>query len=60
MRAQFDNMSDQDREALRATAEAGGQAFGGRGGLGGFAGGLGTVRVVLGPLIELLTARAAQ
>lgn len=60
MRAQFENMSDQDREEMRATAEAGGQAFGGRRGLGGFAGGLGVVRVVMGPLIELLTARAAQ
>jgi hypothetical protein len=60
MRAQFENMSDADREAMRATAQAGGQVLGGRGGFGAFAGGLGMARVVLGPLIELLTARAAQ
>jgi hypothetical protein len=59
MRAQIQNMSQEERQALRATAEAGG-GFGGRLGAGGFAGALGQVRVLYGPLIELLTERAGE
>jgi hypothetical protein len=59
MRGRFGNMSDEQRQALRATAEAGGATFGGRGGMGGFLAGVGQARVLFGPLIELLTARAA-
>jgi hypothetical protein len=60
MRAQFGNMSDEQRQALRATAEAGGGGFGGRGGMSRFFGGAGQARVFFGPLIELLTERAAS
>lgn len=57
-RAEFENMSDAEREALRATMEAGGGIPGGRGG--GFRGGGGQFMIVLNPLIELLTQRAAE
>ena len=60
MRAQFENMTDEQRAALRATAEAGGGGFRTRTGTRGGLGGLGEVAVVFDPLIELLTARAAQ
>jgi hypothetical protein len=59
MQAQFGNMTDEQRAALRATAEASGQTLGGPAGAGGFAGGLGDVRVLVSPLIELLSQRAA-
>jgi hypothetical protein len=57
-RAEFENMSDEEREAMRATAQAGGgfpggAGLGGRGGAGGRAFGF-----LLNPLIELLEARA--
>ena len=55
-RAEFGNMSDEERAAMRATAEAGGMGMpGGRSGAG-----QGTPPMLLGPLIELLTARAAE
>jgi hypothetical protein len=60
LRAQFENMSEEDRQALRATAQASGQGFGGRGGTGGSIAAAGELRSVYGPLIELLTARAAE
>jgi hypothetical protein len=57
-RAELENMSDEEREAMRATAEAGGglpggAGVGGRGGAGGRA-----FNFLLSPLIELLEARA--
>jgi len=65
-RAGFENMSEEEREALRATMQAGGGLPGGPGGRGaaggtggrGGAGG-GQFIVLLDPLIELLTQRAA-
>jgi hypothetical protein len=52
MRAQRGNMSEEEREAMRATAEAGGRTFGAAGfGRGGWF-------MILNPLIELLTERA--
>jgi hypothetical protein len=69
-RAEFENMSDEEREAMRATAEAGGGFAGGAGARGGFAGGAapggrggaggGQFSFLLNPLIELLTQRAAE
>jgi hypothetical protein len=57
-RAEFENMSDEEREALRATAQAGG-GFSGGTGAGGRAGAGGRQFVfLLNPLIELLEARA--
>jgi hypothetical protein len=57
-RAEFENMSDEEREALRATAQAGG-GFPGGTGAGGRAGAGGRQFVfLLNPLIELLEARA--
>ncbi len=56
-RAEFENMSDEERAALRATMEAGGGAPGGFGRSGRGAGQFG---VLLDPLIELLTLRAAE
>jgi hypothetical protein len=61
-RAEFENMSEEDRAALRATMEAGGGMPGGMpGGFGGRgSGGMRSFFVVLNPLIELLTERAAE
>ena len=69
-RAEMENMSDEEREAFRATAQAGGgfpgRAEGGAGGAlpggpGGGAGrGAGRFGILLNPLIELLTQRAAE
>jgi len=64
-RAGFENMSEEERQALRATMQAGGGLPGGPGGRGaaggtrgrGGAGG-GQFIVLLDPLIELLTQRA--
>jgi hypothetical protein len=53
MRAQRENMSDEERQAMRDSAEASGRAFGGAGP------GLGQWAAVLNPLIELLGERAA-
>jgi hypothetical protein len=55
-RAEMENMSEEEREALRATAQAGG-GLSGRPGGGGGAGGRQFI-VLLNPLIELLQARA--
>ena len=49
------DMSAEDREARRATAEASGVNFGARGG----GGGVGQLTFLAGPLVELLTERAA-
>ena len=57
-RAEFENMSDAEREAMRATMEAGGGMPGGSGGR--FGGGGGQFMILLNPLIELLTQRAAE
>jgi hypothetical protein len=57
-RAEMENMSEEEREALRATARAGG-GLSGRPGGGAGAGGRQFI-VVLNPLIELLTQRAAE
>jgi hypothetical protein len=59
-RAEFENMSDEEREAMRATAQAGGgfpggAGAGGRGGAGGR-----QLNFLLNPLIELLEARAGE
>jgi len=59
-RAEFEGMSEEEREALRATAQAGGgfpggTGAGGRGGAGGR-----QFNILLNPLIELLTQRAAE
>lgn len=69
-RAEMENMSDEEREAFRATAQAGGGFPGGPeggaggglpGGSGGRAGrGGGPFGILLNPLIELLTQRAAE
>ncbi len=55
-RAEFESMSEEERQALRATMEAGGGWPGGRGR--GFGGGR-QFMILLNPLIELLEARAA-
>ena len=49
------DLSEEEREAMRATAEASGMAFGGRG-----FGGMGQPAILAEPLIELLTQRAAE
>jgi hypothetical protein len=61
-RAEFENMSDAEREAMRATMEAGGGRPGGPGGRQGgrFGGGGGQFMILLNPLIELLEARAGE
>jgi hypothetical protein len=55
-RPEFENMSDEEREEMRATMQAGGgfsgRPGGGRGGAGG-----GEFMFLLNPLIELLEAR---
>ena len=55
-RAEMENMSEEERAALRATREAEGSLPGG----GRAAGGPGQSAIMLNPLIELLTARAAE
>jgi len=63
LRAEFENMSDEDREALRATMRAGGgpAGAGGRaGGAGGLAGGARQYVLLLQPLIEMLEELAAS
>jgi len=62
-RAGFENMSEEERQALRATMQAGGGLPGGTGGRGaaggtGGRGGGGQFMMLLNPLIELLTQRA--
>jgi len=57
-RAEFESMSEEEREALRATAQAGGGIPGGAGGRAG--GGSGQFTILLDPLIELLTERAVE
>lgn len=57
-RAEMENMSEEEREALRATMQAGGGA-GGRVGIRSATGGR-QFAVLLNPLIELLTQRAAE
>jgi hypothetical protein len=57
-RAEFESMSDEEREALRATVQAGGGLPGGPGGRAGR--GAGQFGILLNPLIELLTQRAAE
>jgi hypothetical protein len=63
-RAEFESMSEEERAAMRATMEAGGGMPGGAGGRPGGSGGSGAggrqYIVVLNPLIELLTQRAAE
>jgi hypothetical protein len=53
MRAQRENMSEEERQAMREAAGADGAAFGGR------AVGLGPWAMLLDPLVELLAGRAA-
>ena len=50
------DLSEEEREAMRATAEASGVNFGNRG----FRGGAGQINILAQPLIELLTQRAAE
>jgi hypothetical protein len=61
--AEFENLSEEEREAMMATAQAGGGLGGrSRGGEGSAAsaaeGSLGQVRLLLRPLIEMLSKRA--
>jgi hypothetical protein len=59
-RAEFESMSDEEREAMRATAQASG-AFPGGAGAGGRGGADGRqFNFLLDPLIELLTERLAE
>lgn len=58
-RAEFEGMSEEEREAARATMQASGGFPGGPGG-GGGAGGGGQFPILLNPLIELLEARAGE
>jgi len=55
LQAQIGSMSQEEREAARATAEASGGTVGGKV----LGGGLGQLTILLDPLIELLTERAA-
>lgn len=57
-RAEMENMSEEEQEALRATAQAGGGMPGGAGGRAG--GGSRQFTILLNPLIELLAQRAAE
>ena len=60
-RAEFENMSEEELEAMRATMEAGGgMPGGGTGGRAGGAFGGRQFRLLLNPLIEMLTLRAAE
>lgn len=54
--AEFEGMSEEEREAMRATAQAGGGIGAARGGAG--PGGVGQARLLVRPLIALLAARA--
>ncbi len=62
--AEFQSMSEEEREAMRATAQAGGGIGAGRGGAvrgtgaDGTIGGVGQARLLLRPLIDLLAERA--
>jgi hypothetical protein len=56
MRAQFENMSEEEREAMRATVQAGGGFPGGMAGARG--GGGRRVGFLIRPVVELLTERA--
>jgi hypothetical protein len=59
-RAQFEGMSAEEQEAMRATAQAGGGIGPGRGGAGagGSTGGVGQARFLARPLIQMLVERA--
>ncbi len=61
-RAEMENMSEEEREAARATMQAGGGMAGGAGGRAGAGNGAGGRQfiILLNPLIELLTQRAAE
>jgi hypothetical protein len=59
-RAEFENMSDEEREAMRATAQAGGGFPGGAGAGGRRGAGGRQFNFLLNPLIELLEARAEE
>jgi hypothetical protein len=64
-RAEFESMSEEEREAMMATAQAGGGVRAGfRGGAGEGAapapGGMGQLRILLRPLITMLEARAGE
>ena len=52
------SLSDEERAAMRATAEAGGMALGG--GRGPVGAGSGELTLLAGQVVELLAARAAQ
>ena len=58
-RAEFESMSNAEREALQATMQASGGFPGGSGGRGGTGGG-GQFPFLLSPLLELLEARAGE
>ncbi|MDY7079614.1 MAG: hypothetical protein SXV54_22240 [Chloroflexota bacterium] len=58
-RAEFENMGEEERAALRETMQAGGGFPGGSGAGGGGGRGAGQFMLLLNPLIELLTGRAA-
>jgi hypothetical protein len=59
---EFQSMSEEEREAMRATAQAEGGIGAGRGGpgAGGGAGGVGQARLLFRPLIQLLSERAGE
>jgi hypothetical protein len=59
-RAEFEGMSEEERAAMRETMEAGGGMPGGPGSGGRPGAGGRQFAVVLNPLIELLTERAAE
>jgi len=61
-RAEMENMSEEEREALRATMQAGGGIAGGAGGWTGAGSGAGRRQfiILLNPLIEMLTQRAEE
>jgi len=59
-RAEFENMSEEERANLRATMEAGGGMPGGVGSRARGGAGRGQFGILLNPLIELLTQRAAE
>lgn len=58
--AEFEGMSEEEREAMRATAQTGGGVGTGRGGVGagGNTGGVGQARLLFRPLIQMLVERA--
>jgi len=59
-RAEFENMSEEEREALRATMEGGGGIPGGGMPSGAPGAGRGGLGPMMNPLIDLLTERAAE